>query len=272
MPRIPLFIVMWVSLYIMCDTMYRVFRSEKPKRRTNNFHYSGVLYYILDVIPNRLCEWWIGLTSAEFHETGLILYCGPQGEGKTYAMCHEVTKLLCKYPDMKIMSNIYFMPSDYRLEDWKPLVSVKNGDKGIAYIFDEISLWWNARFRDLPPEVLQELVQNRKNHRVLFGTCQSISMCDKQIRLQASQFRNCHCFFGAFILCTCWRPVFDFDGDLIDKKFLGLKFYIQDDAIRYSYDTYELVERLAKTGFNYEKPQEVTVKVKELKNGKTKKL
>lgn len=101
-----------------------------------------------------------------------------------------------------------------------------------------------------------------ENHRCIFGTAQNISMVDKQLRMQCTEYRNCHCFFGFFIICTCWRPVFDFDGDLTDKKFLGLKFYMQDDVIRYSYDTYETIAAMFKNGFNYEKPVDVNISIK----------
>ena len=95
----------------------------------------------------------------------------------------------------------------------------------------------------------------------MFGTCQNISMCDKQVRLQASEYRNCHCWFGFFVWCTCWKPEFDFDGELKDKKFLGFKFYMQDDVVRGSYDTYEMINLLNKHGSQYEKPVcEFTIK------------
>lgn len=267
------FVIQFVVLFIFADTVYLCIITPRKKGRKNNFKYhNGAFYTLFRLVPRRLCEYIQYVTSDEFNQSGLILYCGSQGEGKTYAMCHEVTKLFCEFPDMKIFSNIDFCISDGHLDDWRPLIYEKNGDKGICYLFDEISLWWNSRFRDLPPDVLQELVQNRKNHRVIFGTCQSISMCDKQIRLQASEYRNCHCLFGAFIFCTCWRPVFDFNGDLQDKHFLGIKFYAQDDVVRESYDTYQTVERLAKLGFNYEKPIDINVNVKGDTNGKKLKM
>lgn len=267
------FILQFTILFIISDTIYQFTKLERNKGQKNDFkQYNRLFYTIFRLIPKRMAEYLQYCSSREFNRSGLILFCGAQGEGKTYSMIHQVTKDLCDYPDMKIYSNLWTIISDGRLDNWQPLIYAKNGDNGIAFIFDEISLWWNSRFRDLPCEVLQELVQNRKNHRVVYGTCQSISMCDKQIRLQASEFRNCHCFFGFFIVCTCWRPVFDFDGNLEDRKFLGIKFYIQDDVIRASYDTYETIERLGKIGFNYEKPIDINIKVGEKNEKKHKKI
>ena len=254
------FILQFTGLFILCDSFYYYFTLPRNKGQKNDFkRYNKTLYTLFRLIPKRLGEYLVYQTSREFNKSGLILFCGAQGEGKTYSMIHQVTKDLCEFPEMKIFSNLWTVISDGRLDDWKPLIYEKNDDKGIAFLFDEISLWWNSRFRDLPPDVLQELVQNRKNHRVIYGTCQNISMCDKQIRLQAREFRNCHCFFGFLIICTCWSPVFDFDGNLEDRKFLGFKIYIQDDVIRESYDTYETIERLAKDGFNYEKPIDINI-------------
>ena len=267
------FIAQFIVLYIIADSLYYYQILPRNKAQKTGFkRYNKLLYTIFVLIPKRMGEYLQYLSSKEFSRSGLILFCGAQGEGKTYSMIHQATLDLCEFPDMKIFSNLWTIFSDGRLDDWKPLIYEKNGEKGIAFLFDEISLWWNSRFRDLPPDVLQELVQNRKNHRVIYGTCQSISMCDRQIRLQASEYRNCHCLFGFFIFCTCWRPVFDFDGNLSDKKFLGIKIYIQDDVIRESYDTFETISRLAKTGFNYEKPIDININMGVSNENKKKKI
>ena len=256
------FIIQFLLLYLIIDTFYKYTKLPKLKKKKQRFrYYNGLFYYIFDLIPKRIAEFIQYKQSDEFSESGLILYCGAQGEGKSYAMCHEVTKLYCQYPDVKILSNIWFAISDKKLIDYQPLLEEKNGESGIIFMLDEISMWWNSRFRGLDPSVLSELVTNRKNHRVLFGTCQNISMCDKQVRLQASEFRNVHCFLGAFVLCTCWKPEFEMStGDLKDKHFLGFKFYIQDDVIRYSYDTYEMINLLNQYGSQYEKPVEINVR------------
>ena len=256
------FMLQFTVLYILSDTIYLYYKIPRKKAQKTAFkRYNGLIYNVFHLIPKRLAEYLQYLSSKEFNRSGLILYCGKQGEGKTYAMVHQATLDLCEFPDMKIFSNLWTIFADGRLDTWYPLIYEKNGENGIAFLFDEISLWWNSRFRDLPPDVLQELVQNRKNHRVIYGTCQNISMCDRQIRLQASTFINCHCLFGFFIFCTCWEPIFDFEGNLSDKKFQGFKIYIQDDVIRESYDTFETISRLAnsKEGFNYEKPVDINI-------------
>lgn len=254
------FIIQFVVLYVVVDTIYQLMITPRTKPRMNNFkYYNGMLYYIFDLLPRRFCEYFQYITSKEFNQSGLILYCGAQGEGKSYAMCHEVTKIWANFPDAKIYSNIWFAIQDDYLIDYTQLLEARNGEDGLIFMLDEISMWWNSRFRGLDPNVLSELVTNRKNHRVMFGTCQNISMCDKQVRMQASEYRNCHCWFGFFVWCTCWRPVFDFDGNLKDKKFMGFKFYMQDDVVRYSYDTYEMINLLQKHGSQYEKPIDITV-------------
>lgn len=248
------FIILFLLIWTIWDTLYKYVNMPCDYVQKNNFKtYNNLLYYIFDLIPKRLAEWLHARNNRNFDEYGLILYCGSQGEGKTYSMIHQATLIQATYPDCKVYGNLWAIINDYQIEDWKQLIFADNGKLGLVFLFDEISLWWNSRFRDLNPLVLQELVQNRKNKRVIFGTCQNISMVDKQIRLQATEYRNCHCFLGAFIICTCWRPVFDMSsGELIDKKFLGLKTYIQDDAIRYSYDTFQTIKALAESGFNYD--------------------
>lgn len=262
------FIVYYSILFIFCDTLYYVIRLPKPKERKNSFVFTSPVFLVFRVVPIRIAEFIIDSASSEFHESGLIIFCGEQGSGKTYAMTHTINKLFCNYPQMKILTNYDLMIQDSNLDTWQPLLYEKNGSKGIVFAFDEISLWFNSRFRDLPPEVLPELVQNRKNHRVMFGTAQNISMVDKQIRLQASEFRNCHTWFGFLTWYVSYQPKFDFEGNLIDKHFLGIKVFIQDDSIRYQYDTFQTIKRLGKLGFNYEKPVDISVNVKGLENDK----
>lgn len=248
------FIIYFFIIYITWDSIYKYLYLPPVQAKKNHFRtYNGLLYYVFDLLPRRIAEFAQAKSDKSFDEFGLILYCGPQGQGKTYSMVHEVTKIYATYPDCKIYGNLWTMLNDKTIDTWHELVFAENGNNGLVFMFDEISLWWNSRFRDLNPLVLQELVQNRKNKRVIFGTCQNISMCDRQIRLQSTEYRNCHCLLGAFIFCTCWQPVFDMStGELIDKHFLGFKFYAQDDCIRYSYDTYQTIKRLAESGFNYD--------------------
>lgn len=249
------FVLQFTVLYIVLDTIYLCAITPRKKNKRKPFkYYNGLVYNLFVLLPKRFCEYYQYLTSDEFNQSGLILYCGPQGEGKSYAMCHEATKIFCEFPDAKIYSNIWFAIQDDYLIDYSQLLDARNGDDGLIFMLDEISMWWNSRFRGLDPSVLSELVTNRKNHRVMFGTCQNISMCDKQVRMQASEYRNCHCWFGFFVWCTCWKPEFNFDGELTDKKFLGFKFYLQDDVVRASYDTYEMINLLKKHGSQYEKP------------------
>ena len=260
-------VVLFIVLWLFSFTLYFYVKADKPKKQKNNFKFSGLIYNFLFVVPKRLSEFIIHQTSSEFSEFGLRIFCGEQGSGKTYAMTHEINKLFALYPDVKILTNYDLMIQDGDLDSWEPLLYEKNGDNGIIFAFDEISLWFNSRFRTLNPSCLQEIVQNRKNHRVIFGTAQNISMVEKQLRLQAFSYINMHCWLGFFCWGTEWHPTFDFDGNLIDKQFMGFKFYVQDDSIRYQYDTLKTIQRLGKLGFNYEPPTE-TVVVKEVEKRK----
>lgn len=256
--------VLFMVLWFFSFTTYYCIIGKKPTYKRNNFHFTSVLHKLLWEVPKRMSEYILNQTSREFNEFGLRIFCGEQGCGKTYAMTHEINKLFAIYPDVKILTNYDLMIQDKNLDTWQPLLYEKNDDKGIIFAFDEISLWFNSRFRDLNPSVLQEIVQNRKNHRVIFGTAQNISMVEKQLRLQAYSYINMHCWFGWFCWGTEWHPIFDFDGNMTDKHFLGLRFYIQDASVRYQYDTMHTIQRLGKLGFNYEPPNETITVVKEV--------
>lgn len=255
-----LFIVLWYFFF----TSYYFIIGKKPKYKRNDFKFTPVIHQLLFDVPKRFSEFLIHQTSREFDEFGIRIFCGEQGQGKTYAMTHEINKIFARFPDVEILTNYDLLIQDKCLDTWQPLLYEKNGDNGIIFAFDEISLWFNSRFRDLNPSVLQECVQNRKNHRVIFGTAQNISMVEKQLRMQTYSYINCHCWFGFFVWCTEWHPVFDFDGNLTDKHFMGFKFYIQDPVIRYQYDTMHTIQRLGKLGFNYTPPSETITVVKEV--------
>lgn len=260
-------ILLFIGLWFTAFTTYYCIIGKKPTYKKNDFHFTPLIYTILFTVPKRFSEYLLHQTSKEFSEFGIRIFCGEQGSGKTYAMTHEINKIYAIYPDVKILTNYDLMIQDKNLDTWQPLLYEKNGDNGIIFAFDEISLWFNSRFRDLNPSCLQEITQNRKNHRVIFGTAQNISMVEKQLRMQTYSYINCHCWFGFFVWCTEWHPVFDFDGNLTDKHFMGLRFYIQDDSIRYQYDTLKTIQRLGKLGFNYQPPTE-TVVIKEVEKKK----
>lgn len=190
-----------------------------------------------------------------FNASGLIIFEGRQGSGKTISAVREISLLKARFPELKVYSNTDLIFQDGGLVDWSPLTVLDNGIYGIAYLLDEISIWFNNRAwkgsngkGGFPPEMLQVVTQNRKCKRLIIGTAQSAQMCDKTIRMQANYFVKCNTILGC-ITFQHWRvPEWDSDGNLIKMHHKRFDFFVQSDFLRACYDTYATIKSLHEVG------------------------
>lgn len=157
--------------------------------------------------------------------------------------------LKTKYPKIKIMTNYGLSFEDDNLNSWEPIVGEINGYSGLVACFDEISIWFsNRNYANFPPELLRTITQNRKEHRLILGTCQLVSMVDKQIRRQCTMICKCRSF-GFFTVVWRFRPVLNSEGDIIKMLPINIYAFLQTDELRNLYDTFRIVENLKKIGF-----------------------
>lgn len=185
-----------------------------------------------------------------FKYQGMIIYEGRQGEGKTIAMIHDAMQMQKEYPKAKCLSNLQYKKQDENLDDWRKLVDYKNGIYGVIAILDETQNWFGSnQSRDFPPEMLEVITQNRKNRRVILGTAQNFYLLAKAIRSQATEVRRCSTFFGALTIVRRFYPVLDSEGNVKEFKKRGMYFFVHNDELRNSYDTYHVIESLSKSGF-----------------------
>lgn len=241
------------ALYLILDTFYYLFKYRGLRKNTEKvrFKESSWFYKLFVLFPKALAFEISSKDPNDFKDTGLILFEGQQGAGKTMAMTHYCNILKAKYPDLIICSNYGLLLEDFNLDSWEPIVGDLNGRSGLCANFDEISLWFsNRNYANFPPDFLRCIVQNRKEHRLILGTCQQINMVDKQIRRQCTEVRKCRTFFGCLTVVWKFRPVFTGDGDIQRLVSKGLYWFIQEPELRYQYDTFRVVENLQKVGFN----------------------
>lgn len=207
--------------------------------------YETFLYKILIRLPQLLAERYADYVSDEFQEHGLYLFCGEQGSGKTYSMTYNINKLILKNPGVFVLSNYGLMCQDKALEEANDLLKYNRPYTGIIYAIDEIQSTWNSRkWQNMSPEIMGILCQNRKSHRVIYGTCQSVSQVDKAIRLQTRRYINCYCILGIMNVCLWYKPHFDFEGNLEKSTLKKVQIFFQDQSIRYQYDTFDLIKSL----------------------------
>lgn len=231
--------------WIFFDTIYQYSKLYHYRRSCKIPKTETILYKMFFRLPKLIAEHIEEKNSDEFKEHGLILFSGKQGQGKTMSMTYEINKLILKYPDLLIYTNYGLMCEDRKLTDYHQLFEIDNGLSGIVFAIDEIQATFSSRnWKDFPPDMLGVISQNRKAHRVIYGTCQNISMVDVSIRRQCVRFKKCYCFFGFLNLVVNFEPEFDFEGNLSKSKFRGFYFFLQEDCLRYQYNTFDIIKSI----------------------------
>ena len=238
-------------LFITADSIYFYLKmlkeKGKPVKITGSFKESSVFFKIFRDFP-RLFGRFLYESQNAFNDYGIVVFYGPQGCGKTMAVTHYAQKMCAKYPKAKLGSNYNLLIEDFNIKGWKSLLTEKNGEQPIIFCIDELAQWANSRdWQKMPKSVLSELCYQRKNKRLILGTSQSISQLDKQLRLQCAsgEFRRCFTYFGFITLVVRLKPDFDESGNLRNKKFVGAYVFLQDEVLRYLYDTMQVIDRLS---------------------------
>lgn len=181
-----------------------------------------------------------------FKESGIIIYEGPQGSGKTCSMIHDVMVLQHKYPKCKVIDNLNYVHSDREMDHPNDLIDFTNGVFGVISSIDECGIWFNNRnFKDFGKEsnMLQVIFENRKCRRLLLGTTQRFNLIDKNLRLQVSEVRSCFTILGVISFYVRKIPNVDSEGTIINYRFKGIKFFVHTEDLRSSYDTYHVIKK-----------------------------
>jgi ATP-dependent Clp protease ATP-binding subunit ClpX len=195
--------------------------------------------------------------STRFKPYGLTVYCGRQGAGKTVSMVEYANRIRAKYPDCIIVANFSYIHADFFMSDWRDLLQIRNGTKGVLFLIDEIHSEYSSQdWKDFPENLLSEISMQRKQKIKICATSQVYSRVVKQIREQTFSVIQCFTFAD--------RWTFTREYDAIDyeimcdnpekrKKLRPIKrSFVQDDYLRKCYDTYEKIKRMKKIS---EKPK-----------------
>ena len=187
-----------------------------------------------------------------FPYRGIVCFTGEQGAGKTIAMMQFARSMKEQYPQSYVLANTDVTFADEQFTEPSPIFERTNDDKGLIIILDECQNYFNSKMsRDMPPELLATVTQNRKSHRICLMTSQSFYMLAKDIRTMTNcgEIRSCHTILGCLTYVIRRHPTFDNDGNLIKSRFLGIYAFVHDDDLRSCYDTYAVVHNLYKSGF-----------------------
>ena len=190
-----------------------------------------------------------------FNYQGCVIFEGRQGAGKTIAMVEFIRRMQKEYPLAKVTTNLGYTEENTPLGDWKQLLTYKNGIFGVVVSMDELQNWFSSNdSKNFPPEMLTIITQNRKNRRIILGTSQNFYLLAKAIRSQATEVRRCATYFGALTIVRRFEPILDSEGNVQEFKKRGMYFFVHDKELRDSYDTFKVIDRFNKVGFQ-EQPQ-----------------
>ena len=185
-----------------------------------------------------------------FTHQGCIIFTGRQGNGKTIAMAQQALAWREEYPKAKCITNFALQGQSRELNDWRLLLDYKNGIQGVIACIDEMQNWFSSnQSKNFPPEMLEVITQNRKNRRVIMGTAQTFNRLSKPIREQATEVRRCTTLFGCLTVVHRVIPELDSEGNVEKWKHRGFYYFVHDEKLRSSYDTWRVIESLSKSGF-----------------------
>ena len=246
-------IIIIILIYVLFLLYFRIFKKMKFKKSQfpgEKEKEPSLLKKIFFLFPKQLAYDTINKDPDDFNEFGIHIVVGEQGSGKSMTAIYLLEMWRKKYPLMKCYTNMGYKYEDGELTHWKELIERKNGNYGIVNIIDDLKAWWsNKDSKDLPPEVLAELCQQRKQRKALIGTIQVFSEAPKPIRSQT------HYVYVPITIAGCLTIVrktkakyYDIENDRF-KRYCGFFIFVHNERLRNAYDTYKKIEKYKDTEF-----------------------
>lgn len=210
-----------------------------------------------------LIYWWFkdikNLDRNLFNQYGLRLYCGRQGSGKTMGMVYDLEQYRRRYPKVKIYTNFGYRSQTAPLKSLNDLINpdLLNGTDGVIFAIDEIQNEFSASTsRDFPESLLSQITQQRKQRICILASSQVFNRIAKPLREQCFIVVECKTIGGRYTKLNYIDAddYISYADNPTPKKRLKLrkkykKSFVQTDALRDCYDSYELIKRLSRVGF-----------------------
>ncbi len=186
----------------------------------------------------------------EFGLYGFHLFVGEQGSGKTVATAEFLRRIKQKYPLCQIATNFEYKKEDSQINSWKDLVFNNNGVYGQVDVVDEVQNWFSCnQSKDFPPEMIQEITQQRKQRKIFIGTTQRFERMAKPLREQVNYLYYPVTIAGCLTIVKVCKPSVDAEGQITKLKGARFYFFVHDKEIRDSFDTYHKIKKQAEAGF-----------------------
>lgn len=184
-----------------------------------------------------------------FYLSGVQVFCGRQGQGKTISMVKTLLDIKKRFPKCIVVTNLILnVDFDYirfsSMEELaEVLTNVNNGIYGVVYAIDEIHTYFNALdSKNIPSYVFTEISQQRKQRKIILGTSQLYLRLAKPFREQSDTLIQCRCIGHKFNI------MYVYDGATLEEDFGKLRgtlikvgWYMQTPELRSAYDTFQKV-------------------------------
>lgn len=244
---VPFFLV---GLFFFVYYYARGFRLKKRSIQINNSKRSFCRRLFID-FPQRFVLDLYNHNPDEFSYYGFWLFVGEQGSGKSISVVDFLRKIKAEYPYCLVKTNIDCNLQDEKIRSPHDIIFSDNGINGEIDFIDEIQNWFNSNeSRDFPPEMIQEICQQRKQYKMLIGTSQKFNRLALPLREQVNFLCKPITLFGCLTVVRVYKPdVSDRDGKVSKQRLIRSYFFVHDDFLRSAYDTREKVKRLSMKGF-----------------------
>lgn len=252
---IPLIIICLLLFVIGLCVIFQLILSYKRGNKIVRMHRSfvkesGFLKKVFIEAPRMFVYDLTHRDPEQFGYSGMILFTGRQGYGKTIGCAQLIRKIQRQYPASKCITNFAYKFEDAALKNWMQLLSYNNGHAGVIVGMDEVQNWFSSKMSaNFPPQMLEVITQNRKNSRIIVGTSQNFSSVAKDIRKQCTEVRECITLFGCITIVHKKIAELNAEGDVEKWHSRGWYWFVHDVELRECYDTYKVIESLTKAGF-----------------------
>lgn len=242
-----IYVIAGIFILIILNILYyRFIKGIKPKKKKNTTTSSepGILKKLLIMFPRQVALDYLEQDPGDFSEFGINLACGEQGSGKTITLIYILEKLRKKYPDLIINTNMYYKYATNELDSILDIIKYNNGKKGVVNAVDELqTMLSSSDSKNVPPFVINEVCQQRKQKKCLFGTAQVFSRVAKPIREQVGKVYLPKTFLNCLTFVRVTKAEYYNEEKGKFKKYTDFFFFVHTKELRELYDTYERIQK-----------------------------
>lgn len=239
-----------VIIHLLARFFYHFVLKKEQLPKRGEYKESNFLKRIAWDFPKQYIDDIRNSKDFEFKEYGVHIVCGEQGSGKTTTVVYLLNKWRKLYPMVEISSNLDYAHDNSPITHWKDVVNSVNGIHGKVEVIDEIQAWFSSnQSKDFPPEMLQEVSQQRKQRKAIIGTAQVFSRISKPIREQTHFVYLPMTLFGCITIVRKSHAKYWNDEKQKFTQYMGFFMFVHDKDIRDSFDTFKKIEKYAQVGF-----------------------